>query len=137
VLNSTILYIYMLFIILPNQLIHLVHTTNPVCSPMTRGRLRPVHISDPTCISDLMRVTHPPAPVSVLTQSSRDRGSHMLNHFLTVLNYFASTLSHYIIFVSHFTVMLSYFTILLSHFIIFVSHFTIVFSHFYDFVSYL
>jgi hypothetical protein len=94
--------------------------------------------------TDPARPTHPPALATALTQSSHDRGSHMLNHFATVLchfaivlNHFASMLSHFIIFVSHFATMLSYFAILLSHFVIFISHFDTVLSYFYDFISHL
>jgi hypothetical protein len=76
------------------------------------------------------RPTHPPVPAHALTQSSRDRGIHMLSHFLTLLGHFASVLSHFMIFISHFATMLSYFATLLSHF-------AIELSYFCDFVSQL
>jgi hypothetical protein len=107
----------------PNQPVHTVRATDPVCSPVTS------HISNP------VRPTHPLAPMPALTQSSHDQGSHMLNHFSAVLSHFALVLSHFMIFISHFTTMLSNFAIFLSHFVIFISHFAIVLGHFCDFIS--
>jgi hypothetical protein len=100
------------------------------CAWPTEPCAHPRETNVSMCATDPARWTQPPAHVPMLTQSSRDRGSHMLSHFVTVLSYFASELRHFMIFVDHFVILLSYFTTLLSYFVIFVSYFAIMFNHF-------